>query len=151
MAEADGDHPEDGEWLSVAAAARRLDISPRAVRGRIARGTVQWRPDGNHGRTVPWYCSGTLPVDERWEIEELREELQEARLAIVVAVAERHAADEIRKAEVGALRELVDRERKISPNAVHIGVQVGDAGAPLWTSSSHGPCTGQPSRRHPPH
>ena len=56
-----------------------------------------------------------------------------------------------------AIKRAVQRAAKtlpkepVNPNAVHIGVQVGDAGAPLWTSSSHGPCTGEPSRRHPPH
>ena len=64
-------------------------------------------PEGasTHPRDVP----GTVLTDDRWEVEELREELQEARLALAVAVAERHAADEIRKAEVAALRELADR------------------------------------------
>lgn len=44
------DNPEDGEWLSVAAAAKRLGVSPRAIRGRIDRGTIRWKPAGNTGK-----------------------------------------------------------------------------------------------------
>jgi hypothetical protein len=50
--EQSGDGPGDGQWLTVAAAARRLGISPRAVRGRIARGTMPWRAAGNTGKMV---------------------------------------------------------------------------------------------------
>jgi hypothetical protein len=33
-------------------AARRLGISERAVRNRMRRGTLEWRPRGNRGREV---------------------------------------------------------------------------------------------------
>ncbi len=46
------DGPEPGEWLSVAEAARRLGVTEKAVRNRIRRGTLEWRPAGNHGREV---------------------------------------------------------------------------------------------------
>jgi hypothetical protein len=47
-----GDGPGDGEWLSVNAAAKRLGVTPRAIRNRIERDTICWRPAGNHGRQV---------------------------------------------------------------------------------------------------
>jgi hypothetical protein len=43
--------------VSVAEAARRLGVTPRAVRNRIRRDTIVWRPKGNEGREV------FLPVD----------------------------------------------------------------------------------------
>src|SRR4051794_16110784 len=45
-----GDGP--GEWLTVAQAARRLGITPKAIRNRLERGTLEWRPAGNRGREV---------------------------------------------------------------------------------------------------
>jgi hypothetical protein len=47
-----GDSPGAGEWLSVNAAAKRLGITPKAVRNRIAREAIPWRPAGNQGRQV---------------------------------------------------------------------------------------------------
>src|SRR3954451_24874789 len=44
--------PVPAEWLPVAEAARRLGVSEKAVRNRIKRGTLDWRPAGNHGREV---------------------------------------------------------------------------------------------------
>jgi hypothetical protein len=46
-----GDDPP-GEWVSVAEAARRLRISPRAVRDRIKHRSLTARPKGNAGREV---------------------------------------------------------------------------------------------------
>jgi hypothetical protein len=43
-------------------AARRLGISERAVRNRMRRGTLEWRPRGNRGREVLVPSgSGTAP------------------------------------------------------------------------------------------
>src|SRR3954469_25068846 len=41
-----------GTWCSMSEAARRLGISERAVRNRMRRGTLDWRPRGNRGREV---------------------------------------------------------------------------------------------------
>src|SRR3954447_19634684 len=41
-----------GEWATVAEAARRLGLTPKAVRNRIARGQIEWRARGNEGREV---------------------------------------------------------------------------------------------------
>lgn len=113
--EQSGDGPGDGQWLTVAAAARRLGISPRAVRGRIARGTMPWRAAGNTGKMVRVReedasrdVSGDVPEDD-YELALLREELMEAREQLAGTKASLEAAVAIRKAETGALRELCDR------------------------------------------
>jgi hypothetical protein len=42
----------DGDWLPIATAARRLGVTPKAIRGRIERGTIEVRAVGNRGREV---------------------------------------------------------------------------------------------------
>ena len=54
-----GDSPGAGEWLSVNAAAKRLGITPKAVRNRIDREAILWRPAGNQGRQVFVPAGGT--------------------------------------------------------------------------------------------
>jgi hypothetical protein len=105
----------DGQWVTVAAAARYLGISPRAIRGRIARGTIPWRAAGNTGKMVRVReedasrdVSGDVPEDD-YELALLREELMEAREQLAGTKASLEAAVAIRKAETGALRELADR------------------------------------------
>jgi len=43
---------DDGEWLSINAAARRLGVTATAIRNRIKRGTLRARPNGNFGKLV---------------------------------------------------------------------------------------------------
>ena len=45
-------HGDDGEWLSINAAARRLGVTATAIRNRIKRGTLEARPNGNFGKLV---------------------------------------------------------------------------------------------------
>jgi len=40
------------EWCSINEAARRLGITPTAIRNRIKRGTLEHRPNGNVGKLV---------------------------------------------------------------------------------------------------
>jgi hypothetical protein len=48
-----GEFPEDGgRWVPIREAARLLGRDPKAIRARIERGTLRWRPAGNHGREV---------------------------------------------------------------------------------------------------
>jgi hypothetical protein len=55
------DPGNDGAWVTVAEAARRLGVTPRAIRGRLDRGTIPWKPEGNDGRLV-WVPSRDVPV-----------------------------------------------------------------------------------------
>jgi hypothetical protein len=47
-----GDDGNDEDWCSINEAARRLGVTPTAIRNRIKRGTLQTKPNGNHGRLV---------------------------------------------------------------------------------------------------
>ena len=61
------DTPRDDEWCIVAEAARRLRVTPAAIRHRIKRRTLEVRPNGNVGhlvrvpRPVPGTDVETLP------------------------------------------------------------------------------------------
>ena len=45
-------HGDGGVWVTVAEAARRLGVTPTAIRNRLDRGTLESRPHGNRGRLV---------------------------------------------------------------------------------------------------
>ena len=110
------DHPGDGEWLTVAAAARRLGISPRAVRGRIDRGTIASKPNGNMGRLVLVRLGDA--VEERPgdgpgdELELLREELAEARVMIARLEEQVAAAKAVAVADVATARADVEAAQR---------------------------------------
>jgi hypothetical protein len=59
-------HPEDDAWCSVNEAARRLEVTPTAIRNRIKRGTLKTKPNGNIGHLVyvprPVTPTVTLPA-----------------------------------------------------------------------------------------
>ena len=40
------------EWCSINEAARRLGVTPTAIRNRVKRGTLEHRPNGNQGKLV---------------------------------------------------------------------------------------------------
>src|SRR3712207_2273309 len=46
------DHDADNDWCSINEAARRLSVTPTAIRNRIKRGTLKTKSNGNHGRLV---------------------------------------------------------------------------------------------------
>ncbi len=46
------DVEDDKDWCSINEAARRLKVTPTAIRNRIKRGTLKTKPNGNHGRLV---------------------------------------------------------------------------------------------------
>jgi hypothetical protein len=121
--ETSGDGPGEGEWLTVAAAARRLGVSPRAIRSRIERGTLRWKAAGNVGKLV-WLGSGEEPAGSpgeasaEEELELVRAELAETRIALAraeerVEAAQRVAAAEVRAAkdEMARLQADLERER----------------------------------------
>src|SRR5215210_1487704 len=63
-------HPTDNQaddgWCSVNEAARRLGVTPTAIRNRIKRRTLKTKPNGNHGHLVwvPRPISPTIPLTE---------------------------------------------------------------------------------------
>ena len=54
---------DDEEWCSINEAARRLGVTPTAIRNRIKRRTLETRAKGNFGREVrvPRPVPGTVP------------------------------------------------------------------------------------------
>jgi hypothetical protein len=58
------DHDDDKDWCSINEAARRLHVTPTAIRNRIKRGTLETKPNGNHGRLVRVPLPVTLTPDE---------------------------------------------------------------------------------------
>jgi hypothetical protein len=120
---------DDGElsWLPLLEAAMRLGKSTDAVRSMIRRDRLLTRK-GNDGRLLVGVppvkgqaANGLTAVGDqandgqataaqlRWAVEELREELMETREQLAGTKAALDAAVAVRKAEVGALRELADR------------------------------------------
>src|SRR5690242_21936544 len=91
--------PDAGAWLPIAEAARRLGITEKAIRNRLRRGTLEWRPAGNHGREV-LITADMEPEDEGPGTLELQ--VRVARLEERLAVAER---------ERDLYRTLLERER----------------------------------------
>src|SRR3712207_4707923 len=51
---------QDDAWCSINEAARRLGVTPTAIRNRIKRRTLKVRPNGNFGRLV--YVPRPVPV-----------------------------------------------------------------------------------------
>src|SRR3954447_11194638 len=62
----EGQPADDDDWCSINEAARRLGVTPTAIRNRIKRRTLKTKPNGNHGRLVlvprPTSPTVTLPV-----------------------------------------------------------------------------------------
>ncbi len=126
----DDDVPEgiaEGVWLPIPDAARRLRVTPQAIRGRIGRGTLEAREErrGNRARTlvrlpanVPEPAAEAVsegapePIPERDDmVAGLREHV--VRLEEQLAAAERVAAERARfEEEVRAeLRRTVEQQR----------------------------------------
>lgn len=104
--------PLDEDWCSVAEAARRLNVTPTAIRNRIRRGTIPTKPNGNIGHLVlvprpepvpltpADTVTGTVPVTVSGDaldrvtnamVAELRGRLSELQARITSADAERMA------------------------------------------------------------
>ena len=81
----------DDEWFSVNAAARRIGVTPTAIRNRIKRGTLEVR-NGNFGKlvrvplTVPAPMS--LTPEERDPVTVLRDYVETLKAALAKAEGE---------------------------------------------------------------
>src|SRR4051794_38592923 len=104
------------EWVTVAEAARRIGVTPKAVRERIRHGSIRWKPNGNAGRLVLVDEPSPEPPGEpanaaREELAELRDALSEERVARArvegeLAAERRHSASlAALLAEAGGLAE----------------------------------------------
>src|SRR6476661_3675620 len=113
-----GESPgEAEEWVTVAEAARRIGITPKAVRERIRHGSVRWKANGNVGRLVLVTEPAREPPGEAEdaageELAELRDVLSEERVARARAEGElaaerRHSAD--LKALLTETRDIAER------------------------------------------
>src|SRR3954447_9908603 len=121
-----GDEPPQGEpgaWVSVREAARRLGVTPKAVRDRLKHGSLQARPKGNLGREVllppgvttresdgelPEKKAATLPGETAGEVAELLKEM--AELCHALGRVEGELAAELRRS--ADLAAALDRERQ---------------------------------------
>lgn len=101
------------DWCSVSEAARRLGVTPTAIRNRIKRGTLEHRPNGNMGKlvrvplTVPVTVTPTVPLT-------VPEPLGGTVPLTVPPPEEPPAADgtiKAMEAHIKTLRELLDQQR----------------------------------------
>src|SRR4051794_31330892 len=90
------------DWCSINEAARRLGVTPTAIRNRIKRHTLETKPHGNFGRlvrvplmvpgtvteTVPETVTLTVPPQDGGEGKALREHVQTLRDELVAVRAE---------------------------------------------------------------
>jgi hypothetical protein len=91
------------EWCSINEAARRLGITPTAIRNRIKRGTLEHRPNGNVGKLVrvPLTVTRTVP-------EPVTPTAPEPLGGTVTPAAD--GTIEALKAHVQTMRELLDQQ-----------------------------------------
>lgn len=117
----------DDDWCSINEAARRLGVTPTAIRNRLNRGTLEVRPNGNFGRLVyvpkpvPLTVTPTVPdtVTEPESdaleritdvlVAELRDRISELQARATAAEAERVATQQEAAQERAAMAQ--ERER----------------------------------------
>jgi hypothetical protein len=140
--------PGDREWLTIAAAARRLRVTPRAIRKRIERGTLEWKPAGNTGKLVligPEDVTesghGDAPGEGQEDgpgdrLDRLREELTEAKIGEAEARTEARLLRETLEREqaraeerAAALREALEREQR---RADRLDQELAEFRRPWW-------------------
>ena len=118
------------EWCSINEAARRLGVTPTAIRNRIKRGTLEHRPNGNIGKlvrvpptvtvtvtpTVPEPLEGTVPPGTDGTIKALEAHVQTLRELLDERNAT-HAAEVARLIEDRT--QLQDKLQKARAEADH--------------------------------
>jgi hypothetical protein len=117
------DHGDTGRWVTLGEAARALQVSRSAIYGRIGRGTLQMRRNGNRGTLVFLTSSMTAAehhgdhhpdshrdVDRDVTVTALRAENIELREALARVTAEREAARAVALADVAAAKRVAEAE-----------------------------------------
>jgi hypothetical protein len=121
------DHGDTGRWVTLGEAARALQVSRSAIYGRIGRGTLQMRRNGNRGTLVFLTSSMTSAdrhgdehpdshgerhrdVDRDVTVTALRAENIELREALARVTAEREAARAVALADVAAAKRVAEAE-----------------------------------------
>jgi hypothetical protein len=125
------DHRDAGRWVTLGEAARTLQVSRSAIYGRIGRGTLQMRRNGNRGTLVFLTSSMTAAehhgdhhpdshrdhhpdshrdVDRDVTVTALRAENIELREALARVTAEREAARAVALADVAAAKRVAEAE-----------------------------------------
>jgi uncharacterized membrane protein len=113
------DHGDTGRWVTLGEAARALQVSRSAIYGRIGRGTLQMRRNGNRG-TLVFLTSSMTSADRHGErhpdvdrdvtVTALRAENIELREALARVTAEREAARAVALADVAAAKRVAEAE-----------------------------------------
>jgi hypothetical protein len=125
------DHGDTGRWVTLGEAARVLQVTRSAIYGRIGRGTLQMRRNGNRGALVFLPSSMTAAehhgddhpdshrdrhhdhhrdVDRNITVTALQAKNAELREALAKAVAEREAARAMALADVAAAKRVAEAE-----------------------------------------
>lgn len=123
---------DQDEWCSINEAARRLGVTPTAIRNRIKRGTLEHRPNGNVGKlvrvpptvtltvpeplppTAPEPLGGTVTPGAEGTIKVLEAHVQTLREMLDLKDAA-HAAEleRLREAHGGELARLIERQDQL--------------------------------------
>lgn len=133
----DGPADEAGDWLSIAEAARREGVTPKAIRNRIEREQIAWRHAGNRGREV-WLAARDGPGDAWGQAgdvpgtEALFRELAEARERAGAAEGELAGLREALAEARARAAEAGDRSRAAEAEAVRLAGLLADALRPWW-------------------
>jgi hypothetical protein len=120
----------EDDWCSVSEAARRLGVTPTAIRNRIRRGTLEHRANGNQGKlvrvprtvpltvpepvppTVPEPLGGTVPPGVEGTIKALEAHVRQLSELLARQRIDHAAELERVRLEIDRARDDADRQRE---------------------------------------
>ena len=119
MTEDDAEQPveqrEQQLWLPVAAAARLLNVSQQAIRGRIERGTLETKREirGNKVRTLV-KVDPSIEHDDGPPGQDLEERLLNTLRGHVEQAVQRHLVDLVEQREADLRARLAEKDARIA-------------------------------------